>query len=253
MMFGNARKQAADPSYQLPAKRRVIWEHGQDLAVFLSVSILVNILMALSLFVLCIVLIVIYDRPPYILAQDQGYVYWRTTEADQLRYDLVRTFCDVTTTTLYTINPGGYDLTPIVNMTSAKVIDAFQKHAAENGELTVNENHRRLWRIKEVKIDKNPPISGFITIACRGEMLDYQLTTTITGQQDAKVVSRETLLRCYLSVVPPTPINPWGLVLEGVQRYDSPDEIKDIWSGCEPIPADSSPLQSPLPPVKKKK
>jgi hypothetical protein len=232
MIFGNARKQPADPSYNMPANRRVIWEHGQDMAVFLSTSVLLNIVFGLAVIIMAGVLVAIYSRPPYILTQDQGYVYYRSTEAFKMRSDMIRTFLDVVTTRLLDVNPGGYDISGIEHLVHPRVIEAFEKSEKEQADERIKLNKRQLWTIREMRRYYDPKRPQYLAIAVKGDKTTYEDIVTATGQRDVKTASATTFLMAYLDQVRPSSENPWGLVLIGFYEESDPTKIDNIWNSC---------------------
>jgi hypothetical protein len=228
-MFGNTKQQAVDPDYSLPTKRRVIWEHGQDLATFLAASVVMNIFLAITAIVMAAVLIMIFNKPPVVLAEDQGYVYYRSTEVFKLRTNIIRTFLDVTTGKLLNINPGGYDISGLESFVSPKIIEAFAKTGREEAESRARTNKRQLWYIRDLRRYNDPKLKSYICVAIRGEKVNYEEVMSSNGQKDLKTTSYVSLILAYLEQVRPTPNNPWGLVLAGFYEEQDPEKAKALW------------------------
>ena len=230
-MFGNARKQPADPNYTVPSGRRVIWEHGQDLALFLSISVIFNILFVAAIVGMSMVLISIYQRPPYILTEAEGFVMYRNTEVFKLRVDMIRTFLDITTTRLLNINPGGYDVSGIEALTTPAVIKYYSGLAQQEAEARAKSNLRRIWQIKEIRRYYDKKLPQYLCVAVKGEKINYEQITTASGLKDIRTTSSTSLIIVYLSQTMPSPANPWGLILEGILAVDDKDVAKAeaIW------------------------
>lgn len=234
-MFGNARKQPVDPSYTLPAGRRVIWEHGQDLAVYLSISLALNVLFALAVLIMSMVLIGIYSKPPNVLTYDQGYVFYRGTDVYKLRTDMIATYLNVTTGTLLTINPGGYDVSKLDGLVASRISAMFANKFKQEQDAILATNRRELWRIQKIKRYYDPNLPNYIQIAIMGEKVKYEDIRTNSGLTDLKTTNLRTLYIVYLAQVTPTAQNPWGLFLDGIQEISpnpDPDKPKAIWDKC---------------------
>ncbi|MFZ5807249.1 MAG: hypothetical protein ACOY3I_08600 [Verrucomicrobiota bacterium] len=235
MLFGSIRKQVADPTFNLPARRRVIWEHAEDLAVFLRVSIIYNVLFLLALSFVIVVLLVIINRPPFVINQDQGYVYYRDTESDKLRSSLVYTFLKVTTESLYNYSPGDYRIRGIEHLAIPRVIEIFTKAAKEQADERQKTNRRRMWVIRDMRRWKDEKFPQFIPIILLGEMV---LQDERVGSDGIRVItssSKSTYVMTYLKMVTPTPDNPWGLLMVGVSDLKEQQQPQLIWEGSSPI------------------
>lgn len=235
MLFGTVRKQPADPSFNLPARRRVIWEHAQDLSVFLRVSVIFNILFFLTLVIVGVVLYTIAQRPPFVVDQDQGYVYYRDKEAYKLRTELLRSFLKVTTESLLTYNPGDYGISGVEHLVYPEIVSTFTEAARKQADIRTKFNRRQIWIIREIRQYKDPKLPKFIAIPIRGEKVTYEEVTTADGLKTIKTSSEPTLLMTYLQQKVPSPENPWGLYLRGISEIAEKDKAKLYWDMSTPI------------------
>lgn len=235
MLFGNVRKQPADPSFNLPARRRVIWEHAQDLAVFLRVSVIFNILFFLTLLIVGVVLYTIVQRPPFVVDQDQGYVYYREKEAYKLRTELLRSFLKVTTESLLAYNPGSYGISGVEHLVDPKIVAVFTDAARKQAEIRTKFNRRQIWIIHEIRQYKDPKLPRFIAILIFGEKVTYEEVTTPDGVKTIKTNSVPTYIMTYLKQEVPSPQNPWGLFLTGIYEIEEKAKAKLYWDMSVPI------------------
>lgn len=235
MLFGTVRKQPVDPSFNLPARRRVIWEHAQDLAVFLRVNVLFNILFIVAVVLLGVVVAVIVNRPSYVINQDQGYIYYRNTERDKLRTSLLRSFLRVTTGGLYTFQPTGYRIDGLEGLVSHKVLTEFKKSAKKQSEARLKYNRRQLWEIRDIRRYFDPKFPQYISIAIQGEKANFEERVTADGLKEIKASSQPTLIMTYLEEVVPSPENPWGLALIGIFEVSEKQKTKLYWDASVPI------------------
>lgn len=237
MLFGSVRKQPADPSFNLPARRRVIWEHAQDLAVFLRVNVIFNILFIISVVLVGVVVLVIVNRPPFVVNQDQGYVYYRNTEVYKLRTALIHSFVHATVAKLYTFSPGGYEIWGLESLISPQILEAFMKAARDEAEKRAEQKRRQFLSVREIRRYYDPKFDEFISIAVHGEKARFEEVITAEGTRELKADSGSFLIMTYLKEVVPSPENPWGLLLTGIFQVGemSTGKAKLLWEASVPL------------------
>ncbi|MFH1066317.1 MAG: hypothetical protein V1746_00195 [bacterium] len=235
MLFGQLRKQPADPAFNLPARRRVIWEHAQDLLIFLYTSVIFNVLFFVATFIMAVIIYVIFTRPPFMVKEDQGYVYYRDREAYKLRTDMIRSFLQVTTGGLLTFNPGGYDISGLEYTVGPRVLDAFGKAAREQAKTRTEANRRQLWTIREIRRYDDPRLTNYLGVAIKGEKTQYEEVVDENGLRIPKASSGTLVGIAYLEQVLPSPENPWGLRLIGYTEVTNTSQASLIWTQCRPI------------------
>lgn len=233
----NTFDESDDPSASEPSAERAIrWEHGQDLRAYLTLSVILNVLFAFSLFVMAVVLMIIYSRPPFVVAQDKGKVYYRTSESFKLRTDIIKSFLTVTTGGLYTFDSSGYDPSGLDHLVDPAVLEAFAREARKQAELRINKKLRQIWVIREIKRYYDPDFSNLLCLAIRGEKANYEFTVTSSQQTDMKTTSMMTLAVAYVEQITPTPDNPWGMRLIGIYEVADPTDAQILWEQCVPLP-----------------
>ncbi len=224
-----------NPNVALPSRRRAIWEYGGDLlricwwlAILLMISILANLTQSA-------VLVSIYSRPPYILTEDEGYVMYRTTTRFRLSEANVQNYTNVVTSTLLNLNPGSYDLSPLLTMVTPRILDKYRMDA-QASELSRKASGQRVyWNLYGVKRIFEPKYPQFIILAVQGEIVNLAANVDAAnpGAPD-RPISNTVLLKLYLGTVRPTPDNPFGLYLEGISTI-APENATQVWDSAKPL------------------
>lgn len=225
-----------DPSFLLPAKRRVLFEYFEDVQIANTfLSILVGILV-LTLFVESIVLVLIFRRPPYILAEDSGYVMWRTTVVFRLRPEMVKSFLEMAGSKMLTIQPGAYNLDSLAHHVYPHVIQALQQKVGQN-ESRIQRKVRQIWTFLEAKryLDPTPAYQNYRCFSIRAEKAFYEEQMNDSGNPETRATSSIVYYLFYLDQIRPTPENPWGLKIWGFREIDSELECKKIWESSIPL------------------
>lgn len=225
-----------DPSFPLPAKRRVVFEYFEDVQMANTwLSILVGIL-GVALLIESIVLVIIFKRPPYILTQDQGYVMWQTTEVFQLREDMVKSFIETTGSKLLTIQPGAYNLDSLAAQAYPHVIQALQQKVGQN-ESRIQRKVRQLWSFLEARryADPHTAYKGYRCFSVRAEKAFYEEHLNDQGNPETRASSSIVHYLFYLEQIRPIPENPWGLKIWGFREIDSETEARQIWEASTPL------------------
>lgn len=217
------------------ARRRIIWEHAEDLAVFLYTSIVLNILFIAAVFILGLMLFSLWKRPPYVMeyplqAQDRSsYVYYRTTEEFRLRNEMVRSFLSATACILLKITPAGFDSAGLDALVSSRVISAFRDAYFRQENTILQLQRRQLWKIQKLRRFQDPNQPSYSVIVMKGERINYENIQTYSGQADLKTTSTGTMYLVYLKPVLCTPDNPWGWLLDGIQEVANREAQDKIW------------------------
>jgi len=232
----NFKPRTTDPSFSLPAKRRVIFEYFEDVQIANTLlSILVGLL-GLALLMESVVLVVIFKRPPYILAEESGYVMWRTTEVFRLRPDMVKSFLETTGSKMLTIQPGAYNLNSLAHQVYPHVIQALQQKVGQN-ESRIQRKVRQIWTFLEAKeyADPTPAYQAYRCFIVRAEKAFYEEQMNDAGNPETRATSSIVHYLFYVEQIRPMPENPWGLKIWGFRELDSEQESKKIWEASTPI------------------
>ncbi|MDE1171783.1 MAG: hypothetical protein PW734_11345 [Verrucomicrobium sp.] len=216
-----------------PQHRRVVWEHGMDMSLAFKRLSWITALLAVAAIVESFVLVSIYNRPPVVLDQNDGYVMWRTTEAFKLRPEMIRSYLNSTLKYLYTVSPGNYDLASLRGLVDRRVLRAFAN--STDKDLIVTANQHRIYELREIRRYHDPKLPQYITLAVRGErvLYEYDPGAAQPFRMDSPVVTQIV----YLQQALPTPENPWGLRLVGLVTLKE-DQADDIWRSSVPLRAD---------------
>jgi hypothetical protein len=236
-MWNTAFKpQSTDPKFSLPAKRRVIFEYFEDVQIANTLlSILVGIL-GLALLMESVVLVVIFKRPPYILAEESGYVMWRTTDVFRLRPDMVKSFLETLGSKMLTIQPGAYNLSSLAHHVYPHVIQALQQKVGQN-ESRIQRKVRQLWTFLEARryADPTPAYKPYLCFIVRAEKAFYEEQINDAGNPETRAASSIVHYLFYVEQIRPTPENPWGLKIWGFRELDSEPESQKIWEASTPL------------------
>lgn len=228
--------QTMDPHFQLPTKRRVVFEYFEDVQIANTLlSILVGVL-GIALLAQSAVLWVIFKRPPYILTQDQGYVMWQTTEVFRLKSDMIKSFIETVGSKLLTIQPGSYRLETLAHQVHPHVIQALQQKVGQN-ESRIQRKVRQLWNFLEARHyqDPTPAYQSYQCFSVRAEKAFYEEVSGEQGNPETRAHSTIVYYLFYLEQVRPTPENPWGLKVWGFRELESEIEAKKIWDASVEI------------------
>ncbi len=230
MWNNSSQSRVTDPSFALPMKRRVLFEYFEDVQIANTIlSILIGIL-ALALLIESIVLILIFRRPPSILAEDSGYVMWRTTEVFRLKPDMIKSYLETIGAKMLTIQPGAYHLDSLVHHVYPHVIQVLQLKVGEN-ESRIQRKVRQLWTFLEAKRyqDPTPAYQPYRCFIVRAEKSFYEETINDSGNPETRATSSIVYYLFYLELLRPTPENPWGLKVWGFREIETELESKKIW------------------------
>lgn len=221
---------APDTSQVLPARRRVIWEHGMDLALGFKWALIALGCVGFAFVVQTVAVVILLNRPPVVLAQDEGYVMWRTTEVFKLQPIMVDRYLRVVLGHLYSVSPGAYDLGQLAGLVDERVLKAFAEGQDPN--LVTASNQRRIYRLQAVRRWYDPTAPQFITLVVRGERALYEYNPAAANP--FKVEERVVTQVVYLEQVAPTPDNPWGLVMVGLVAKTG-EEAEVLWKEAKPL------------------
>lgn len=222
--MSDKKPESIDPNINFPSKRRVVWELFEDVRVANTWLFIYSSAITLVVCILSLVLVTIFRKPPYILTQDEGFVMWRTTEAFQLKDDMVRSFADQVLSKIQNMSPGAYDLAPISGMVNSKIIDFYMKKATEGAEDRNRTNKRQLYFLNEIKrTSAVKDFPNYLQFICKGEKTTYQEKVDAAG--NVRVIpNAETVY--YILITEqrnPKPANPWGLFVVGIKALNQTD------------------------------
>lgn len=169
-------------------------------------------------------------RPPVVLDQNDGYVMWRTTEFFKLRPDNIRSFCRIYLGTLFTVSPGSYDIAPALPLMTTKLAKLYREQRPDDA--IVNSNQRRIFILSDARRWSDPEFPSIVCIAARGERALYEVTPN--AQQSFKIESSYVVYLLYVKNIPPTPENPWGLLVHGFKTLEGQDADR-VWNEAIPL------------------
>jgi hypothetical protein len=203
------------------SKRRHVWEMYGDVRVVNKYLLVYGGFTSIAMAMMALVIFAIYTRPPYILTQDQGFVMWRTTEVFKLKPDMVSSFIWLVVSKLYNKVPGAYDLTPIMNMVAPNIIDTFTGKAGGGERLSKNE--RQYFDILEIKRIPESRFPKFISFIIKGNKSISTEIRDAAGNIVTETKAETDYIIIWLDLKYPTPENPWGLDLVGLEYLKGKD------------------------------
>jgi hypothetical protein len=234
MSPSNPSPQPTDSHTRLPRSRRLLWEHAEDVRVANTWLTMIAVVLALANVIQTCVLLSIFKRPPAILQEDAGFVMWRTADVYRLRSDIIKTYIGTTLGALLEVHPGAYDLTKLDGLVDVSILKKYSDDAQSNGENRLEKSTRRLFAVYEMRRWVNPSYPQYIAIAVRGEKVIYEEFRDDLGNVRVTPKNTLTLYVVYLKQQTPTPRNPWGIMMVGIQEMKQQDQEK-TWADSFPI------------------
>lgn len=207
-----------------------MFEHAGDLRTVLTVLLLCVVFMGMALAACGIGVWYMYKRPPTILCEDEGKVYWRTTEFFKLRHDNLTRFLKETIQTILTLEPGVYDLSSIRDLISSDIEKIFSEDAKSRAENMIKSNRRQTWTLLEFRRVVEEKRGKYIKLVIRGEQTYYTMKKTDAGVAMPDIVKDFGLYLAYLKQEYPTPGNPFGLRLCGLEPLEKNGE--KVWESA---------------------
>lgn len=206
----------------MPAsKRRHVWEMYADVRIVNKYLLVYSGLASLALAVMGAVVFAIYTRPPYILTQDQGYVMWRTTEVFRLKPDMISSYLWMVLSKMYNKVPGSYDLSSIMGFVAPNIIDAFSGKASGTERQLIDQ--REYFDILEIRRVPKSRFPKFLSFIAKANMSISRETRDAAGNVVTETKADTDYVMVWLEQTPPTPDNPWGLVLVGLEYLKGKD------------------------------
>jgi hypothetical protein len=197
------------------SKRRHVWEMYGDVRVVNKYLLFYGGFASVAMTMMALVIFAIYTRPPYILTQDQGFIMWRTTEVFKLKPDMVSSYIWLVISKLYNKVPGAYDLSSIMNMVAPNIIDTFTGKAGGGDRLSKNE--RQYFDILEIKRIPESRFPKFISFIIKGNKSISREIRDAAGNVVTETTAETDYIIIWLDLQYPTPENPWGLSLVGLE------------------------------------
>lgn len=220
--FTNFLAKGRPPETAMPAsKRRHVWEMYADVRVVNKYLLVYSGLTSLALAVMGSVIFSIYTRPPYILTQDQGYLMWRTTEVFRLKPDMISSYLWMVLSKMYTKVPGSYDLSSVMGLVAPAIIDAFSGKSSGTERQRIDQ--REYFDILEIRRIPKSRFPKFISFIAKANMSTSRETRDNAGNVVTETTADTDYVIVWLEQVSPTPENPWGLVLVGVEYLKGRD------------------------------
>lgn len=215
-------------------KRRHVWEMYADVRAVNTFLLIFSLACALAVVCVACVLLAIFTRPPYILSEDEGMVMWRTTEAFKLREDMVSQFLRVTLDGIFTQSPSDYDITPIAHYLDPKLFDQLTGKAGETSALRLRTEQRRFFSILGFRRVVESKFPQFITVIVRADETIMNESKDQAGNVITSSSSNIVFVIVFLDQRVPTPANPWGLVIVGIDKGPS-EKKQSTWEAALPL------------------
>ncbi|ACD83239.1 hypothetical protein [Candidatus Methylacidiphilum infernorum] len=213
---------------RLPAFLRTVWEWKEDIAVVNSWLLILCCLQALGLIFLGCALFYKIHEPTRMIVDLPGYVIWPKTEMFKLSEDMIFSFLHEIGKALYEVSPGTYSLSRVADRVSPRVLTAFKEVYVPMA-MNAASGERIVWNLREIRRYNSPKLPGYLIIAAKCDRARYKIQN---GMPD--VTSESVIHLFYISEGRNTPMNPLGLILEGVEEYQGA-EAEKIWSFTTPI------------------
>ena len=83
-------------------------------------------------------------------------------------------------------------------------------------------------------------VGAIVCIAARGERALYEVTPN--AQQSFKIESCQVVYLLYVKNIPPTPENPWGLLVHGFRTLEG-QEADRVWNEAIPLQIEEHPAK----------
>jgi len=214
--------------------RRHIWEMYGDVRAVNTFLLAFSSFCAIAVIVLSLVLLSIYRRPPYILTQDEGMVMWRTTEVFKLRADMIGQFLRTTLGVIYTSSPSDYDLSTIAAYLDPNLLNKLTGKQGETAELRLRADQRQFFNMLGFRRVVESKYPQFIAIVVRADQTIMNESRDANGNLITSSKSDIVFVVAYLAQRNPTPSNPWGLYLVGIEKGTSA-QLQNVWEAAVPI------------------
>lgn len=216
--------------------RRHVWEMYGDVRVLNKYLLLFAGTLSVSVIALAGVILSIYTRPPYILTQDEGYIMWRTTEVFKLRQEMVSTYLSFVLGKLLNVAPGAYDLSGITGLVEPSIINYFTGKVGSAGAANerLSKDKRQFFDILGIhRIPKSqyPKLYSYIV---KGNKTTAQDVRDTQGNIVTQTTAETVYIMVWLDHRRPTPEDPWGLVVAGLQEKTAKEGEAD-WAGSLPL------------------
>ncbi|QSR88899.1 hypothetical protein [Methylacidiphilum caldifontis] len=213
---------------RLPTFLRTVWEWKEDIAVVNSWLLLLCFFQSLVLIFLACTLYYKIHEPTRMIVDLPGYVIWPKTEMFKLREDMIFSFLHQIGKALYEVSPGSYTLSTVADRVSPRVVAAFKEVYIPLA-MNAASGERIVWNLREVRRYHSPKLPKYLIVAAKCDRARYRI---LNGMPD--VTSESVVNLFYISEGRNTPLNPLGLILEGVEEYQGV-EAEKIWSYTIPI------------------
>lgn len=211
-----AKGRPAEPVHGPASKRRHVWEMYADVRVVNKYLLVYSGLVSIAMALMSTVIFAIYTRPPYILTQDQGYIMWRTTEAFRLKPDMVESYIWLVLGKIFNRAPGAYDLSSIMGLVSPPIIDRFTGKAKTGAVERQSKDERQFFDILEIRRIPKSRFPKFLSFIVRANKSISREVRDAAGNVVTETRAETVYVTVWLEPVYPTPDNPWGLVLVGL-------------------------------------
>jgi hypothetical protein len=225
--------QVTDKNYPLgklpamPAFLRTVWEWKEDIAIVNSWLLGLCCAQTVALILVGGALWYKIHEPTRVVVDLPGYVVWPKSEIMRLREDMIANFLREIGKALYEVNPGSYNIADVGSRVSPYVARIFRD---TYGPLAASQDAQRIvWDLREIRRYVDPKRPKYLTIAARCNRARYRMRNNLP-----EVTTEEVVHLFYLTEVIPTPDNPVGLRVDGVQELRGP-EAERLWELTIPV------------------
>jgi len=212
------KPRVTDPDPRLPERRRVVWEHFGDTRILNTWLLLISTLAIGACLVLGTLVFTLSTRPPSVLADDQGYVMWRTSEVFRLGEDNVRMFHELVLGKLLNSNPSSYDISSLAPLAHPVIIEKFSGAGAGQSDARLRSDKRQVYTLYEIRRTSDPRYPQYLAFVTRGETTVYEERRDQAGNVRVYPQSEISIWVTFIETTRPVPQNPWGFRLVGVER-----------------------------------
>lgn len=210
-------------------KKRMVWEHYDDLWRVVYMGLVRVVLLVAVNLVLMGMIAVLGTAPPYRLNPIEGALVWGAGDAERKSVDLRATYFLIVTESLGRRGPGQSGAQQVSALVLPQVMDAFVTDLrAETVEEDVSRD--QIYYFRGVRaLPTDPRYPDHLVFLVRGTRVIYEFNAAAADPMTRQV--EDVFHRVYTREVPPTADNPFGMRLDAVQRFATPEAGRTAWEG----------------------
>lgn len=199
-----------------------------------------NLATGIALVVCCFVLLSIFTRPPAVMSGDRGYMQYHTTEWYRLNPEILSAYIEMVLGKAFNLTPGFYDPSSLLPFVAPEVFTGLTESNSTVLSERIRRDIRQVFGVYEIREFQDPSWPNLRSYLVKGERTRYERRTDSAGNVIFSPSSQIVYYSVYLREVPPSPSNPFGLLMVGV--VDPPQlEVDATWPSAQPINAISAP------------